>query len=502
MRFGLRADRKGDSRSLWVIGGFICNEGFVFSLFYMGENRAFGDGPFAFERADLLGTLLCMLLAFALLRLASPRARDALLSRPLVWCYAGLLVLGSLMPVIAGDGNHGIVLESLLVGVPAGLMLAAWGRALGRRPVGDSVPEVFVAAAVAAGVCLVMAAIPVPQALFALKLLPLGSALALRGLLPARAASSDAGSEGGSLSFGDLLATKEQRDETARLSKKIIAGTALFGLGAGFMETFGSDPGMASTPTVIASLLLLILFCVAALQLLAAGGLGKGGAAPGGERKAGAAVDGPLDGVYRLAVLVMMAGFLFVPVLGSFGVPGEAIVLAGYLGLTFVLVSLFLVMAKITGQDAAVSFARGFAALYAGEMAGIACGNGIELLEPAGQVPYAVAAFAGLAALYAYLFLFTERDFRALSVIVRDADRFDDACRLIASTYGLSKREAEILPLALKGRTGERIAAEFFISKSTVDTHLRRIYVKTGMHGRQELIDLGERTARDLSQRG
>ena len=492
MRLGSRADGIGDGSALRVVGGFACNQGFVFSLFYLGENRAFGDGPFAFERADLFGTLLCMLLSFALLRLASPRARDALLSRPLVWCYAGLLVLGSLMPAIAGGGSHGIVLESVLVGVPAGLMLAAWGRALGRRPVGRSVPQVFVAAGAAAAVCLLVTAVPVPHAAVALKLLPLGSAFALRGLLPARSAAPDA--DGGSLSFGDLVATKEQRDETARLSKKIIAGTVLFGLAAGFMETFGSDPGMASTPTVLASLLLLALFCVAALQLLASGGLGKADAA-------GAAVDGPLDGVYRLAVLVMMAGFLFVPVLGAFGVPGEAIVLAGYLGLTFVLVSLFLVMAKITGQDAAVSFARGFAALYAGEMAGIACGNGIELLEPAGQVPYAVAAFAGLAALYAYLFLFTERDFRALSVIVRDADRFDDACRLIASEFGLSKREAEILPLALKGRTGERIAAEFFISKSTVDTHLRRIYVKTGMHGRQELIDLGERTARDLANR-
>ena len=478
MHLGLRADKEGRTAALRVIGGFACNEGFVFSLFYLGENRAFGDGPFAFERADLWGTLACMLIAFALLRMASPRARDALLSRPLVWCYAGLLVLGSLMPAIAGGGDHGIVLESLLVGLPAGFMLAAWGRALGRRPVGDSVPQVFLSAAVAAGVCLL--------------------AFALRGLLPTRAAASEGTSQGGSLSFGDLLATKEQRDETARLSKKIIAGTVLFGLAAGFMETFGSDPGMASTPTVLASLLLLVLFCIASLQLLGVS-LGKAGDPAG---KTGGAVDGPLDGVYRLAVLVMMAGFLFVPVLGSFGVPGEAIVLAGYLGLTFVLVSLFLVMAKITGQDAAVSFARGFAALYAGELAGIACGNGIELLEPAGQVPYAVAAFAGLAALYAYLFLFTERDFRALSVIVRDADRFDDACRLIASEHGLSKREAEILPLALKGRTGERIAAEFFISKSTVDTHLRRIYVKTGTHGRQELIDLGERTSQDLARRG
>lgn len=498
MHLGLRADKEGRTAALRVIGGFACNEGFVFSLFYLGENRAFGDGPFAFERADLWGTLACMLIAFALLRMASPRARDALLSRPLVWCYAGLLVLGSLMPAIAGGGDHGIVLESLLVGLPAGFMLAAWGRALGRRPVGDSVPQVFLSAAVAAGVCLLAVAIAAPQAAFALKLLPLGSAFALRGLLPTRAAASEGTSQGGSLSFGDLLATKEQRDETARLSKKIIAGTVLFGLAAGFMETFGSDPGMASTPTVLASLLLLVLFCIASLQLLGVS-LGKAGDPAG---KTGGAVDGPLDGVYRLAVLVMMAGFLFVPVLGSFGVPGEAIVLAGYLGLTFVLVSLFLVMAKITGQDAAVSFARGFAALYAGELAGIACGNGIELLEPAGQVPYAVAAFAGLAALYAYLFLFTERDFRALSVIVHDADRFDDACRLIASEHGLSKREAEILPLALKGRTGERIAAEFFISKSTVDTHLRRIYVKTGTHGRQELIDLGERTSQDLARRG
>ncbi|MFR3091529.1 MAG: hypothetical protein ACLTMP_07290 [Eggerthella lenta] len=89
------------------------------------------------------------------------------------------------------------------------------------------------------------------------------------------------------MSFGDLLATKEQRDETARLSKKIIAGTVLFGLAAGFMETFGSDPGMASTPTVLASLLLLVLFCIASLQLLGVS-LGKAGDPAG---KTGGAVD-------------------------------------------------------------------------------------------------------------------------------------------------------------------------------------------------------------------
>ena len=500
MRSGQPVDRNRLADALRVAAGFACNQGFVFSLFYLGANRAFGEGAFAFERADLFGTLLCMVAAFAALRAASPRARDALLSRPLVWCYAGLLVVGSFAPAIGGAGAQGVVAESVLVGAPAGLMLAAWGRVLGSRSMERAVPGVFAASAAAAVACLAASAVPWEHALFALKLLPIGSALALRGLLGSRgeAAGRTAPAAGGAgFTFGDLVASKEQRDESARLSKKIVAGTVLFGLAAGFMETFGSDPGMASTPAFPATLLLFAVFCAAALQLLSSGGFGGGPEAG----DAGGSAEGPLDSVYRLSVLVMMAGFLFVPVLGSFGVPGEAIVLAGYLGLSCVLVSLFLVMSKITAQDAASVFALGFAALYAGEMAGIALGNGIELLEPVGQAPYAVAAFAGLAALFAYLFLFTERDFRALSVIVREADRFEDACRLIAEEHGLSKREAEILPFALKGRTGERIAAEFFISKSTVDTHLRRIYAKTGTHGRQELIDVGERTTRELARR-
>lgn len=497
MRFGLKFNQITSPDTLRVVLGFACNQGFIFSMFYLGANRAIGEGSFVFERADLVATLACMVLAFVLLRVASPKARNAMLTRPLLWCYAGMLVLGSFVASFAGMGYGAIILEGVLVGIPAGLMLSAWGRAFGSRPVDHSVPEVFIACAVAAVICLLFALVPVPEVLLALKLLPLGSTFALRGLEPF-CGSRDAQVESGpvkkaaaAFSFEDLLATREQRDETARLSKKIITGTGLFGLAAGFMETFGSDPGMASTPTFAASLLLLVLFCIAALQLLA-GGSGQDSEAAGGK--------GPLDGVYRLAILVMMAGFLFVPVLGSFGVPGEAIVLAGYLGLTYVLVSLFLLMAKLTGQDAAVSFARGFAILFLGELGGIALGNVIELLEPVGQAHFAIAAFAGLAALFSYLFLFTERDFRALSVIVNDVDLFDDACRIIAEESGLSKRETEILPLALRGRTGERIAAEFFISKSTVDTHLRRMYAKTNTHGRQELIDLGENTVKRLSR--
>ncbi len=388
------------------------------------------------------------------------------------WCsFVPLLVEN---PAVGG-----LVLECALLGLPAGCLLAAWGRALGREPIARSVPEVFLGSALGAAACFACAVVPVAGAVLVLKLLPLGSAAALRRLLAGPPVSVLAPAEGAA----------------TLLSGKIVAGTAVFGLAAGFMETYGSDPGMATTPTFPVTLFLFVLFCIAALQLF-----GGGGGTPA-EDIAPAEGQGPLDGSYRLAVLLMMAGFLFVPVLADFGVPGEAIVLAGYLGLSAVLVSLFLVMGRITGQDAALSFARGFTALFAGEMAGIALGNLLDLVGTRGQTPYAVVACAGLAALFAYLFLFTERDFRSLSVAVRDTDRFEEACRLVAEEAGLSRREAEILPLALKGRTGERIAAEFYISKSTVDTHLRRIYQKCGVHGRQELIDLGERTERRLAGR-
>ena len=81
MQFG----RNTDARTAWTsIVGFACNQGFVFSLFYLGSDRGLGDGVHVFERAELFGTLLFMTAAFVLLRLVAPRARDALLALSLI----------------------------------------------------------------------------------------------------------------------------------------------------------------------------------------------------------------------------------------------------------------------------------------------------------------------------------------------------------------------------------------------------------------------------------
>ena len=196
--------------------------------------------------------------------------------------------------------------------------------------------------------------------------------------------------------------------------------------------------------------------------------------------------------------MFMIAGLLFMPALDAFEVLGESIVLAGYLGMAVVLISLFVIMGRVRALDAALSFAEGFGFLYAGELVGLMVGNLLQIEVFSWAHSSLVVGFAGLVVLYSFLFLFTDRDVNELTVAAGEGDSFERACERIASESALSKREAEVLPLALRGRTSERIAQELFISKNTVDTHMRRIYAKCGVTSRQELIDLGERVQKEL----
>lgn len=60
----------------------------------------------------------------------------------------------------------------------------------------------------------------------------------------------------------------------------------------------------------------------------------------------------------------------------------------------------------------------------------------------------------------------------------------------MAARYGLSAREREVLALLLEGRSGPVVRESLGLSKSTVDTHIRHIYQKSGAESRQDLIDL------------
>lgn len=488
-----------------AIVGFGCNQAFLFAMLYLGSYNEGAERGFFVDRADLLCVLLVMAGTFALMtrdgaRQKLMRAADGLvrcLAAPLVGALFLLVAARALMPGVPWLALA--VIEGVVAGIPLALLLCLWGRVLGEVSIDQSVPEVFIGSALGAAVCFFVVAIPLSGAYVILYALPLGSAWALRALSEGELGAGKApkpeaveGEYGVSEVAGDAAGSAE----ASKLSGRILAGTIVYGVATGAVEALATSAAGAAYASLSVTFVLFVLYCVAALQLYGGRPLSLGVRAV---LPTGADQDvGPLGGAYRLAILLMVGGFVAVPLLESVGVSGVSVVLAGYLGVFSVLVSLFLIMGRIAGRDAVRSFARGFAALFCGEIFGVLIGGIVGAIPGTFDVSAALVALAGVAVMYAFLFLFTDRDMAALSVVVAQTDRFEEACELIARTAKLSKREAEILPMALRGRTAERIASEFFISKNTVDTHLRRIYAKCGVHTRQELIDLGEKTEAEL----
>ncbi len=69
------------------------------------------------------------------------------------------------------------------------------------------------------------------------------------------------------------------------------------------------------------------------------------------------------------------------------------------------------------------------------------------------------------------------------------ADPLSDRCARLSEEYGLTPREREILEMLVRGRSKVHIAETFLISENTVRGHVKHIYAKLNVHGKQELLD-------------
>lgn len=67
-------------------------------------------------------------------------------------------------------------------------------------------------------------------------------------------------------------------------------------------------------------------------------------------------------------------------------------------------------------------------------------------------------------------------------------DLLAQQCDRVSQAFDLSQREREVLSLIMQGRNVPAVATELVVSRNTVQTHVRHIYERFGVHSRQELV--------------
>lgn len=63
------------------------------------------------------------------------------------------------------------------------------------------------------------------------------------------------------------------------------------------------------------------------------------------------------------------------------------------------------------------------------------------------------------------------------------------SAEIMGKQFLLSDREVDVLALYALGYTQKKVAEKLVISQSTAHEHVKRIYTKTGLHSRQEILD-------------
>lgn len=147
-------------------------------------------------------------------------------------------------------------------------------------------------------------------------------------------------------------------------------------------------------------------------------------------------------------------------------------------------------------------FGFGRASVSGGVLIGAVLGSFLSAtVDYSFEFVVALALLMVLVMVAAYTFTLTERDVAKLTKQRPDrpvrfehsAERtllVDEKVDILAKRYHLAGRGVEVLRLLAKGRTGTRIEQELYMSRGTVNTHMRLLYHKLGIHSRQELLDM------------
>lgn len=213
------------------------------------------------------------------------------------------------------------------------------------------------------------------------------------------------------------------------------------------------------------------------------------------------------DGLFKAATLFAVAGLLLMPAssMVSFGV------IQGFLSVGVVLFEVFnlVVLVSLSRRNvhnAIAVFSWGWALNSLGVIFGANMGRAINM-SWVDNPSFSVIATAILTFCFiAYVILFLQAfSFEKTISEIHEPDPvtppimdepsvldIDECCDKLAQECTLTKREVEVLKLLARGRSGVFIQNELVVSYNTVKSHVKHIYMKTGVHTHQELIDLVE----------
>ena len=205
---------------------------------------------------------------------------------------------------------------------------------------------------------------------------------------------------------------------------------------------------------------------------------------------------------YQVALPLMAAGFLFLPLHEPWNVIGTAVHQAGYQYFYIVLWALWPVLAS-RGVPAGWIAGWGLLSIQLGQFAGsIAAALAVNVVDTDLGMAMLSAGIIFAILIIALFALGSGKASTGWGYVkpMEEADAatdFEKAGTRIARRCRLSPREIEVLFLLAKGRNRAYIREELVIGDETVKSHVKSIYRKVDVHSQQDLIDLIEAETRN-----
>lgn len=448
------------------------------SLVFFSTTLAGPGGIAAVELANFVAlavsTAMVAVVAFLSPALAQRVTESRLLRVAVTLAASG----GTLLVLWGANADASLIAGACLVGLPEGLLLYLFvSRALRQCQSAEDVVMLFSWALLVAAALYLTVAFLGTAAGYVCAVLPL---LSLAGLA--------AETQGGHAQNGERPDAREAEPQpsfwaaTQKLPWKLLLGLAVFGIAFGLMRISASSASIeVFQESYLAHTLARAGTTVVALVLI-----------------------GKLKKAYWVLSTLQLLAFT----LGicSYWLPFEstavltvAATTAGYtcleLMLWAVLFELFL--ETNVAFNTLYGIVRGLVSLATLVATGFSL---FVMASMAAGIVHVALLFFLLAMILVSSLLFGSRNVASLWGLERpamtpEATDAEQVTQALAETYGLTARETEVVALLMKGRNEPFISEALFISPSTTHSHVSHIYAKIGVHSRQELLDVAERSS-------